>query len=173
MTPEGLDPAHTRRVFLGTGAAVAAGVVLAGCTPYRVSADNELRGFVALSQVVTGVPDLPRRYAPAYLDALESAGLEMDPKELAHAAGYFRSAGPHTVDGLMRSDAFAEPGAEACARAIAAAWWSGTVTDKAKQTQVITYDDALVFRAMPYARPQAQCLGKTGAWSHRTAAAAA
>lgn len=170
-----LQRPHTRRRFLvATGAAVASGGLLAACSDPadRIDASDRLVGFIALSELVTGERDLPVEHAPAYQAALEQAGLEVSPTELAIALGFARSGGVHTLDELRRSDAYRAPGGEEAARALAAAWWSGTVTDRDGVGTVITYDDALVFRSMPWARPQASCLGETGAWSRPAAAAA-
>lgn len=167
---------HTRRTFLAAaGAAALGGGLLAGCSDPadRIDASDRLVGFIALSQLVTGERDLPVRHAPAYQAALEDAGLRMSPTSLAVAVGFARSGGPFTLDELQRSAAYRRPGGEEAARALAAAWWSGTVTDRDGVATVITYDDALVFRAMPWAVPQATCLGETGAWSKRATATAA
>jgi hypothetical protein len=166
VTLEASEPVLTRRAFVGAGGALVAGVVLAGCGSDKVSDEKRASAFVTLSSVVTGVQRLPRAHASAYLKALDGAGLKVSPSELLDDAGYLGSdGGPRTLAALSASSAFKKPGGEACARAIAGAWWSGTVTDAEKQTRLITYEDALVFRAMPYARPQATCLGVTGAWS--------
>jgi Membrane bound FAD containing D-sorbitol dehydrogenase len=167
------EPVLTRRAFVGAGGALVAGVVLGGCGGSdTVSDEKRTSAFVALSSVVTGVPRLPRAHAPAYLAALDDAGLKVSPSDFLDKAGYLGSSGgPRTLAALESSEAFTQPGGEACARAIAGAWWSGTVTDAKKNTKLITYDDALVFRAMPWAKPQATCLGVTGAWSKRTKAA--
>ena len=148
---------------------MAGGGLLAACSDPadRITASDRLVGFVALSQLVTGVKDLPMQHAAAYQAALEDAGLPMTPTQLAIDVGFARSGGPFTVDELRRSGPFGAPGGEEAARATAAAWWSGIVTGADGAARVITYDDALVFRAMPYARPQASCLGETGAWSKR------
>jgi Membrane bound FAD containing D-sorbitol dehydrogenase len=55
-------------------------------------------------------------------------------------------------------------GAQQCLDAIAAAWWSGTVPAGAAQ-KVVTFEDALVWRAMPWAYAPTNCLGALGAWS--------
>jgi hypothetical protein len=36
---------------------------------------------------------------------------------------------------------------------------------KTGETQVVTYLDALVWRALPHAQPPSNCLGATGAWA--------
>jgi len=163
----------TRRTLLGTGTAAVAGAALlaAGCG--GPSRQDRVDGFIDMSRVLTGVDDLPEALAPDYLDALGGAGLRMAPLDLTQAAGYVGGRGPATAEALMASSALSKPGAEQCARAIAGAWWSGMVTAAGHDTVLVTYDDALVFRAMRFARPQAQCLGATGAWSRPTPAALA
>lgn len=67
---------------------------------------------------------------------------------------------------LQRSAAYRKPGARASAEAVAAAWWSGSVP-AGKGTKVLTFLDALVWRAQPWAEPPTECLGPTGAWAKK------
>jgi D-sorbitol dehydrogenase-like protein len=167
----------TRRRFLGTTAAAFGGIAvagwgtaparlraLAGATP-RSSAAN-VGGFVRLSQIVTGVEDLPRDHAATYMQALESAGLKLPPSRLVELGGFADDHGPSSLAEFQRSALYRKPGARACAEAVAAAWWSGMVPT-AHGEKVITFADALAWRAQPWAEPPTDCLGATGAWAKR------
>jgi hypothetical protein len=159
--------ALTRKGFLRASAAAIGGLTLAGCDlgADRPTADDTLAGFIELSRVVTGVDELPKAVAPDYLDALERAALPMAPSTLVRSAGYADGLGPATLDELEASSVFARRGARACADAITAAWWSGMAPTKGGGTRVVSYLDALVWRALPHAQPPSNCLGVTGAWA--------
>ncbi len=159
--------ALSRRGFLRVSAAAIGGLAVAGCDvgSDRPAASDMLGGFVELSRVVTGVDDLPSAVAPDYLDALEQAALPIAPSTLVRIAGYADGLGPATLGELDASSVFARRGARACDDAIAAAWWSGMVPAEGGGTRVVSYLDALVWRAVPHAQPPSNCLGATGAWA--------
>jgi hypothetical protein len=160
--------ALSRKGFLRASATAIAGLALAGCDlggGDRSTADDALEGFIELSRVVTGVDELPEAVAPGYLDALEQAALPMAPSTLVRIAGYADGLGPATLDELEASSALSRRGARACADAITAAWWSGMAPVKGGGTRVVSYLDALVWRALPHAQPPSNCLGATGAWA--------
>lgn len=159
--------ALSRKGFLRASAAAIGGVALAGCDvgADRSTPDDTLDGFIELSRVVTGVNELPRAVAPHYLSALEQAALPMAPSTLVRIAGYADGLGPATLDELEASSVFFHRGARACADSITAAWWSGMAPTKGGETRVVSYLDALVWRALPHAQPPSNCLGATGAWA--------
>ena len=159
-------PELTRKGFLRMSAVVVGGIALAGCDvgARGPSTDDTLDGFLTLSRLVTGIGDLPDDLAPRYLAALDEA-LPLGPSTLIELAGYTGASGPATLDELEASPALSRRGAQACADAVAAAWWSGMTPTKTGETQVVTYLDALVWRALPHAQPPSNCLGATGAWA--------
>jgi hypothetical protein len=159
------EATFSRRAFVGVSVGALAEVVLGCGGAHRPSPRAQLDGFIELSRVVTGADALPTQHARSYLEALQNAPLKLRPSELADRVGYTRHEGPADLEALRRSRAFSVAGAEACAQAIAAAWWSGAVTERGGGQQVVTYTDALVWRATPWARPQTECLGATGAWA--------
>jgi hypothetical protein len=155
----------SRRAFVGLSLGALAELALGCGGPHRAPRREQLEGFVKLSRVVTGADELPTRHARAYLEALDKAPLKLHPTELVDRAGYSRRRGPASLAALRRSRAFSAPGAEACAQAIAAAWWSGTVPERGGGGRVVTYADALVWQAIPWGHPPTECLGATGAWA--------
>jgi hypothetical protein len=168
----------TRGGFLGASAAALGGVALAGCGSggHRTSgvlaaagpkpSATDVEGFVRLSQLVTGVERLPRDHAAAYLTALDSAGLALPPSRLLEMGGFSKGGGPATLAEFQRSGLYRKPGVRASAEAVASAWWSGMVPTT-HGDRVVTFLDALVWRAQPWAQPPTECLGATGAWAKR------
>jgi len=176
------EPAERRRLtrggFLGASAAAVGGLALAGCgsssgvrrgagvlAAVRTRAPAaDVEGFVRLSRLLTGVEHLPRDHAAAYLNALDAAGLELPPSRLVELGGFAHGGGPKTLAEFRQSALYRKPGARASAEAVASAWWSGMVPT-ANGDKVVTFLDALVWRAQPWAQPPTECLGATGAWS--------
>lgn len=166
----------TRGGFLGASAAAVGGLALAGCgsgghrraavlAATRPSASStDVDGFVRLSQLVTGVEKLPRHHAAAYLNALDAAGLDLPPSHLVKMGGFSDGSGPATLTEFQHSALYRKRGVRKSAEAVASVWWSGSVPT-AKGTKVVTFLDALVWRAQPWAEPPTECLGATGAWA--------
>ena len=167
----------TRGGFLGASAATLGGIALAGCgsssragsklgvkgvTRRATAADVD--GFVRLSQLVTGVEKLPREHAATYLNALDAADLELPPLQLVQLAGFADGKGPQSLAELQQSAVYRKPAARKSAEAVASVWWSGMVPT-AKGDKVVTFLDALAWRALPWAEPFTECLGATGAWA--------
>jgi hypothetical protein len=167
----------TRGGFIGASAAAAfGGIALAGCgsggqrrsgvlaAAKTKAAGADVDGFVRLSQLVTGVEQLPRDHAAAYLNALDSAGLDLPPSRLLELGGFANGSGPATLAEFQRSALYRKPGVRASVEAVASAWWSGMVPTS-NGDKVVTFLDALVWRAQPWAQPPTECLGATGAWA--------
>jgi hypothetical protein len=164
--PTGAQPL-SRRAFLRLSAAsVAAIAVLDPLAAFAApSRRTELDGFVQLSRIVTGVRHLPAGLAPRYLDALDRAGLPITASKFVRLAGFATESAPASLVDLERSAAFHRPGARRTVEAVASAWWSGVVPLEDGGQKVVTYQDALVWKALPYAEPPSICLGATTAWS--------
>jgi hypothetical protein len=166
----------TRGGFLGASAVTLGGIALAGCGSSKRQASHvlgavktrasrtDVDGFVRLSQLVTGVEKLPREHAAAYLTALDAAGLELPPLRLVQMGGFADGSGAQTLAEFQQSDLYRKPAARKSAEAIASVWWSGMVPT-AKGDRVVTFLDALAWRAQPWAEPFTECLGATGAWA--------
>jgi D-sorbitol dehydrogenase-like protein len=168
----------TRGGFLGASATALGGIALAGCGSSHKgrrssgvlgvaktrASTAEVDGFVRLSQLVTGVEKLPREHAATYLNALDAAGLELPPLRLIHLGGFVDGSGPKTLAQFQQSALYRKLAARKSAEAIASVWWSGMVPT-AKGDKVVTFLDALAWRAQPWAQPFTECLGATGAWA--------
>jgi hypothetical protein len=89
----------------------------------------------------------------------------MSPSRFVRLAGFVDGRGPATLAALRLTPAFRMRGGREAARAVAAAWWSGTVPTADGDRRVVTYHDALVWRALPYAQPPSFCLGAPSSWT--------
>jgi hypothetical protein len=135
-------PASRRVVVGGLGAAFAAGLLPPA--PAGAQTGLDLDRFLDLSSRLTGAPPdaLDRDAAGALLAAFQAAGRGRDLVALA-----------------------ADPGGDkALATDLVAAWYSGLFDTKAG-TEAVTYNGALVWRALAFTKPLGNCGGETGYWS--------
>jgi hypothetical protein len=160
------DARLTRRRFVAAGLAAAGGLLLPGCgtrTGARISNEQ----FLAVSRLLTGERNLPEQLGPTYLELIEDAGM---PVAQLVRTGYGSGITPQTLADLQATGALDKSRAHACARAIAAAWWSGMAPTSAGDSVVVSYADALIWR---YAHPPSTCEGTTGVWAEPPAKLAA
>ncbi|MEP2881403.1 MAG: sugar dehydrogenase complex small subunit [Sulfitobacter sp.] len=110
--------------------------------PTRAFAANlDVEGFLALSQKTLQIDDLFEDVAAPMLKAFADIDRKDDLAALAEGA----------------ED-------QALSNEIAAAWYSGVSPDPG-DLEVITYTDALMWRAMNYTKPMAYCGGPMGYWA--------
>ena len=159
-------PRHiTRRTFVvGSGLAVAS-LYLVGCGGSGTGSTTpptqvQVLNFITVSRILTGVKDLPYDPAAAYLTGLEAAGLELSPNAFV-AAAFGTEGAPMSMSDMERMGATKLPGADECMRAIAGAWWSGMVPLAGGGSQVVAFNDALVFTKV---HEFTECYGATGSW---------
>jgi hypothetical protein len=159
------DPWLTRRAFLRASAVTVAGLAFPATAVAGGRRISEVEAFLALSRLVTGSNQLSRQLAPRYLEALNESPLAMSPSRFTRLAGFADGRGPATLAGLQQAPAFRMKGGAKTVEAVAAAWWSGMVPTAEGGQRVITYHDALVWRALPYAQAPSLCLGAPGSWA--------
>ncbi len=109
--------------------------------PRRASAEITGNAFLELSRQLTGKSDLGERMADRMLAAFDSAGRGQDVAAL--------------IDGADAHD---------LANDIVAAWYSGLSPDP-DSSRVLSYRDALMWRALDYTKPMAVCGGAMGYWA--------
>jgi hypothetical protein len=103
--------------------------------------------FLALSKTLTGVTDLDPAVAKTLLGGLEATG----------------QGGP--LAELLRAGAAPTPAAKTLENSIVASWYSG-LYDTGKGQAVATFDQALVWEALTFTKPWAECGGDTGYWAN-------
>jgi len=156
--PEPTDMALSRRGFIvGTvGASVALALPTwaagaAGAAGAPTAADfQEVCAALANGRKVVG-PD-----APSYLAALTGPG---EGDALGALVKIVRTTPPGELDAAIRAK-----GLDELANEIVAMVYSGE-TGTGDKIQVVSYEDALVWDALPYTKPSAECGGEFGYWS--------
>ena len=164
-----LERAVTRRQFLS---AVIASLPAASCVHPR-SRDGtaielvDLAGFMRMSQVLTGVPDLgDDELGREYLAALLA-----DPTRAEQLAALWRTAGfggvrpPVSVVELATRGVYEDPELAALADTISAYWYTGVYDGPAGTPTVATYVDALAWRTLGYRDGPSACGGVFGHWA--------
>lgn len=148
--PDGSVDEDRRRLLAGLAALAAS--ALAG--PLRAQAPGV--DLASLSKPLTGYTFADAATASAMLDALTEAVGENALRRIASIAAATpadRLAGELSAGGLA-----------AQAEIVVAALFTGQV-DTPKGTRVISYDNALVWQALAWTKPNAWCGGETGYWS--------
>ncbi len=143
----------TRREMLQVLAAVAA----AGVVP-QVAAQGAMppAQFASLSRSMTGYAFADRRVAASVMSALAAAVGAADLSRLALLAS---STPPDRLAPAIRA-----AGLTSTAETIVAALYTGTVSTP-RGVRVISYDQALIWQALAWTKPNAFCGGETNYWA--------
>ncbi len=156
--PSGPVP-MTRRELLEAFAVLVAGGMLgavpAACTRIGEAPLNA-KDLGGLGHLLTGYSIPDDDVLANFLDALARRYGRGDLARLAdvvagHAGG--------DVDSAIESAGLGE-----VANGVVAALYTGTVTDPAGEVRVVTYVDALAWRACTFTKPPSECGGVTGYW---------
>ena len=152
MTADGPNFVPDRRQVLALFAA-AAGVAL---LPPAAAVGAPTADFLAASNTLNG---LPSDLDPAILDRMFRALREaVGTEPLRHLAAVVAR---HDGDAL--DAAIAAAGLDQAANTVVAAWYSGIVTAPDGTRRAILRDDALVWTALDFTKPPAQCAGTSWA----------
>ena len=143
---------NRRRVLQGLAALVASGWMPA----LHAQAPLTSPRFAALTSALTGFTYTDASLATALLRALSDAvGAETLDRIATLAA---------VIAPAQLGDELRIAGLERQAVAVTVALYSGVVTTS-KGPVVLTYDDALAWKAVPWTKPNAQCGGMTDYWA--------
>lgn len=138
------SPSRRDLVLAGVGAAVAAAGASGFPSFLFAQAPVSLDQFLALSERLTGMKNLGADVARTLLGGLLATG---------HGAALAE---------LVREGA--DPASQTeLANAVVAAWYSG-LYDSGSGEAVATFTDALMWRALDFTKPWAECGGETGYW---------
>ena len=143
----------TRREMLQGLAALAASGWM---PPALAQAAMSAAQFSALSMAVAGNAYSDPKVASAMLRALTQA---VGGDKLARLAKIASSTPPAQLDAAIASAGLGAP-----AETVVAALFSGIV-DTPRGPRVISYDQALVWQALPWTKPNAFCGGETNYWA--------
>lgn len=133
-----------------------AGVAKAASFPPPTLDRLTLDRFMALSEKLVGVEGLDRRFGARLLEALTAdAGTAETLGALVET---------HLEDGARQESGGATARMAALEQDLRAAWWSGVFASPNGRV-VYAYEDALYWRALPYATPAGFCGGDFGAWA--------
>ena len=163
-----VERAVTRRQFLS---AVIASLPAASCVHPRSRGGTviefvDLAGFMRMSQVLTGVPNLgDDELGREYLAALLA-----DPTRAEQLAALWRTAGFGGVRPPVSAVELATRGCRGCratalADTISAYWYTGVYDGPAGTPTVATYVDALAWRTLGYRDGPSACGGVFGHWA--------
>lgn len=148
--------ARRRAVLRGIGALAASGW-LPQSLAQGGSAALTPKGFAAASLAYTGYSFDDPAIANAMLRAL---GARVGNANLARLAALASRTPPGELDGALKA-----AGLDTAAEIVVAALYTGTV-DGPKGTIVVSYDQALVWQACGWTKPNAFCGGPTNYWAN-------
>jgi predicted ArsR family transcriptional regulator len=148
---------RSRRELLKGLAALAA----AGCLPEALAQASGGAGlpaaqFASLSTAITGYAYADRRAADAMLRALAQAVGDARLARLARLAA--------ATPAAQLGDALAAANLQSAAETVVAALYTGVV-ETPQGPRVVSYDQALVWQACGWTKPNAFCGGSTNYWS--------
>ena len=185
----------SRRTFLCSLAATATGAFLVACGPPRstdqaavafgrqatpqvvlpspvpatpppaATEDLPLTEFLALSTLLTGVPNLNPALGRLYLQSLQASDeFTVTVADLYAQAGLRSAAPPTTVSALEATDFFTQEATRRLADKIIELWYTGVYTNPAGEETVATFVDALAWQTLAFTKPTTIC-GYPGFWS--------
>lgn len=133
--------------------------------PTAADANLALAQFLALSAVLTGVPNLNPDLGRIYLQSLQaSSAFAITVPELYEQAGFRTDAPAPTIALLESAGLFAEEATRRLADRIIDLWYTGVYTNEQGEDAVATHVDALAWRTLVFTKPTTLC-GYPGFWS--------
>lgn len=134
-------------------------------TAPAVDADLPVTQFLALSAVLTGVPNLNPDLGRLYLQSLQaSPDFTITVPELYTQAGFRADAPAPTIAALEEAGLFAAEASRRLADRIIDLWYTGVYTNEQGEDAVATHVDALAWRTLAFTKPTTIC-GYPGFWS--------
>lgn len=126
-----------------------------------------LEKFLALSAVLTGIPNLNPEQGRVYLQSLAtSPDFNVSLTELYEQANLADVGAAASVDALDEAGIFVQEETKKLADKIIEYWYTGTYTDGDGETAVATYVDALAWKVLDFTKPPTIC-GAPYFWAER------
>jgi hypothetical protein len=183
----------SRRDFLKVVSLLTGGATLAACSPREASlvesnwvtptpvqllpvtggegepaTGEDLGAFLALSILLTGVPDLSRDIGAAFLTALRNTpGFSPGLEQIYRQAGFSTNQWPESLEVLEAAGIFNDEQTSELANQITTAWYTGIVEGEQDPT-VVTFVDSLALKTLHFTKPLTIC-GTYGFWAQKPA----
>lgn len=133
--------------------------------PAAADAALPLTQFLALSAVLTGVPNLNSDLGGIYLQSLQaSPDFTVTMLDLYEQAGFRADAPAPTITALENAGFFAKEASRRLADRVIELWYTGVYTNEQGEETVATHVDALAWRVLAFTKPTTLC-GYPGFWS--------
>lgn len=118
---------------------------------------ENLPEFLALSAVLTGMPDLDPDLGAAFLQAFQAVpGFAAGLDQLIDQAGMRSAQPPNDLESMESAGIFSNEQTASTADQIITAWYSGMVQTE-EEPIVVTFVDALAWKALHFTKPLTIC----------------
>jgi hypothetical protein len=134
-------------------------------TPMPAQETPLLTEFLALSALLTGVPNLSPTLGQSYLQSVQGSdesGFTI--AQLIAQAGFGGATPPDSLAVLEATGLFAQKPARQLADRITEMWYTGVYINDQGEEAVATYADALAWQTLAFTKPMTIC-GYPGFWS--------
>lgn len=129
--------------------------------------DNGLDAFLALSALLTGVPNLSRALGRVYWQSLQDNNPSaISLSTLLEQTGFGASDPPTTLDALTATGVFEQEETRTLLDTITRYWYTGVYQNATGESTVATFTDSLAWEVLAFTKPQSLC-GAPGFWEKR------
>jgi hypothetical protein len=129
----------------------------------QATASPDLAQFLALSTVLTGLPNLDPRLAQIYWESLAGTGQQAQVSDLFERAGLTSAQAEPTLEALQTAGVFDDTASRQLAGVITKLWYTGVYTQGEEPT-VATFTDSLAWKSLRFTKPATVC-GSFGFWA--------
>lgn len=134
-------------------------------TPAPVQETPLLTEFMALSALLTGVPNLSPTLGQSYLQSVQTdSEADLTVAQLLAQAGFGGATPPDSMAAIEATGIFAQEPTRNLADKITAMWYTGVYTNEQGEEAVATYVDALAWQTLAFTKPMTICV-YPGFWS--------
>ena len=141
-------------------------IVLPSPMPQETPSQQEealLPGFLALSALLTGVPNLNPQLGQVYLASLQRGETAGQVEELLQEIAVIADTPPTTLAEVEATGVLAQQGMDGLTAQIAKLWYTGIYQNEDGEETVATYVDSLAWQTLRFTKPKTIC-GYPGFW---------